>query len=50
MKYHADKDGFHAVVHTTGKNDHSGGSYHTEDHGHIEKADEYEDYGAQNIY
>lgn len=27
VKYHADKDGFHAVVHNSGSNDHSGGVY-----------------------
>jgi len=27
VSYHADKEGFHAVVHTSGKNDHSGGVY-----------------------
>lgn len=27
VKYHADKDGFHAVVHNSGVNDHSGGVY-----------------------
>ena len=30
VTYRADKDGFHAVVHTSGKNDHSGGSYSPE--------------------
>lgn len=39
VTYHADKEGFHAVVHTTGKNDHSGGVYggqghETQDHLH----------------
>ncbi|XP_012267640.2 cuticle protein 19-like [Athalia rosae] len=28
VKYHADKDGFHAVVHNTGGNDHSGAYAH----------------------
>ncbi|XP_046748923.1 histidine-rich glycoprotein-like [Diprion similis] len=27
VKYHADKDGFHAVVHNSGSNDHSSGVY-----------------------
>ncbi|XP_053973063.1 adult-specific cuticular protein ACP-22-like [Hylaeus volcanicus] len=27
VRYHADKDGFHAVVHTSGENDHAGGLY-----------------------
>lgn len=27
VTYKADKDGFHAVVHTKGKNDHSGATY-----------------------
>lgn len=27
VSYRADKDGFHAVVHTSGKNDHSGATY-----------------------
>ncbi|XP_033208377.1 uncharacterized protein LOC117167498 isoform X2 [Belonocnema kinseyi] len=27
VSYHSDKDGFHAAVHTSGKNDHSGGTY-----------------------
>lgn len=40
VSYHADKEGFHAVVHTSGKNDHSGGVYggqgHEADtHGHL---------------
>ncbi|XP_029156613.1 cuticle protein 18.6-like isoform X2 [Nylanderia fulva] len=32
VSYHADKEGFHAVVHTTGKNDHSGGVYGGQGH------------------
>lgn len=39
VSYHADKEGFHAVVHTSGKNDHSGGVYggqgHDETQGHL---------------
>ncbi|KAL0131450.1 hypothetical protein PUN28_002764 [Cardiocondyla obscurior] len=32
VSYHADKEGFHAVVHTSGKNDHSGGVYGGQGH------------------
>ncbi|KAG7197267.1 hypothetical protein KM043_018390 [Ampulex compressa] len=32
VSYRADKDGFHAVVHTSGKNDHSGGFYGGQGH------------------
>ncbi|XP_039304800.1 uncharacterized protein LOC105194937 [Solenopsis invicta] len=32
VSYHADKEGFHAMVHTTGKNDHSGGVYGGQGH------------------
>lgn len=40
VSYHADKEGFHAVVHTSGKNDHSGGVYggqgpEAESHDHL---------------
>lgn len=38
VSYHADKEGFHAVVHTSGKNDHSGGVYGGQGHeetGHL---------------
>lgn len=38
VSYHADKEGFHAVVHTSGKNDHSGGVYgghDAETHDHL---------------
>ncbi|XP_019886634.2 cuticle protein 18.6 [Ooceraea biroi] len=34
VSYHADKEGFHAVVHTSGKNDHSGGVYGGQGQGH----------------
>ncbi|XP_066584518.1 uncharacterized protein [Prorops nasuta] len=37
VTYHADKDGFHAVVHNSGKNDHSGGVYGDHDaHSHVQ--------------
>ncbi|XP_043288059.1 histidine-rich glycoprotein-like [Venturia canescens] len=32
VTYRADKDGFHAVVHNSGKNDHAGGTYSSEAH------------------
>lgn len=32
VSYHADKEGFHAHIHTTGKNDHSGGVYGGQGH------------------
>jgi predicted lactoylglutathione lyase len=38
VSYQADKEGFHAVVHTSGKNDHSGGVYGGQGHdveGHL---------------
>ncbi|XP_067205127.1 uncharacterized protein [Linepithema humile] len=32
VSYHADKEGFRAVIHTSGKNDHSGGVYGGQGH------------------
>lgn len=47
VTYHADKEGFHAVVHTTGKNDHSGGVYGGQGH---ETQDHLHEYAALSAH
>jgi len=47
VSYHADKEGFHAVVHTTGKNDHSGGVYGGQGH---ETQDHLHEYAALSAH
>ncbi|XP_043461622.1 histidine-rich glycoprotein-like [Leptopilina heterotoma] len=51
VSYHADKDGFHAVVHTSGKNDHSSGTYDKHGQNHhfqgLHRDDHHED-GLKN--
>lgn len=52
VSYHADKDGFHAVVHTSGKNDHDSTSFYSQqDHVRVQIQDserEHEDQGLDN--
>ncbi|XP_035728644.1 uncharacterized protein LOC118444461 [Vespa mandarinia] len=40
VSYHADKDGFHAIVHTSGKNDHASTSFYSQqDHVQVQIQD-----------
>ncbi|XP_034951318.1 uncharacterized protein [Chelonus insularis] len=44
VTYKADKDGFHAYVHTSGKNDHTGATYTTKAHTQTEVHDHHVHY------
>ena len=53
VSYHADKDGFHAVVHTSGKNDHSGGTYGGQGHAHYYQnhaTEQHQEHGGLQDY
>lgn len=50
VRYHADKDGFHAVVHTSGQNDHSSGVYGGQGRGqvHVQQAAAQQEQGLHD--